>query len=102
MREATKEGSNLYEQGGTAHTDEQGRLYKERRTAHTDQQGALRAKERLRSTRSREKTKATRRRPHFGDIASLCIEPGRGAFRLDEEKEGELPTGVLRPLTTRR
>ena len=73
-------------------------------TAHTDQQGALRAKERLRSTRSGGKTKATRRCPHFGDIASLCIEPGGGAFRLYEEKEREreLPTGVLRPLTTRR
>jgi len=52
MREATKEGSNLYEQGGTAHTDEQGRLYKERGTTHSDQQEALRAKERLHPTRS--------------------------------------------------
>ncbi len=35
MREATKGGSNLYQQGGTAHSDELGRLYKERGTAHT-------------------------------------------------------------------
>ncbi len=51
-REVTKEGSNLYEQGGTAHTDELGRLYKEGGTTHTDQQGALRAKERLHPTRN--------------------------------------------------
>ena len=93
IEKVPKGGSNIYWLGGTA---------------HTDQQGALRAKERLRSTRSREKTKATRRCPHFGDIASLCIEPGRGAFRLyeekekEKEKERELPTGVLRPLATRR
>ena len=35
-REETKGGSNLYQQGGTAHSDELGRLYKERGTAHTD------------------------------------------------------------------
>lgn len=34
-REETKGGSNLYQQGGTAHSDELGRLYKERGTAHT-------------------------------------------------------------------
>ena len=36
MREATKGGSNLYQQGDTAHSDELGRLYKERGTTHTD------------------------------------------------------------------
>ena len=36
MREATKGGSNLYQQGGTAHSDELGRLYKVRGTTHTD------------------------------------------------------------------
>ena len=35
-REVTKGGSNLYQQGGAAHSDELGRLYKERGTTHTD------------------------------------------------------------------